>query len=167
VPNLIMSIKPQFVSAILDGTKRYELRRRISPSIGANSRILIYCTSPISAVVATASVKQIFHQSVNSIWRNYKHSVGVGSKDFQSYFDEVASGFVIELYEVKRLEIFVPLALLKKKFNINPPQSYQFLSDDLFRELSHAHQDGVVGHEHLSAIRRPRHSPGELLSAFA
>lgn len=167
MPNLIMSIKPQFVSAILGGTKRYELRRRLSSSIGTDSQILIYCTSPISAIVATASVKQIFHKSVNSLWRNYRHSVGVGTKDFQSYFEEVSKGYAIELCKVQRLEIFVPLALLKKKFKISPPQSYQFVSDDLFRELSNAHQEGVVGHQHLSAVRRPRHRAGELLSAFA
>ena len=167
VRNLLMSIKPQFVNGIIDGTKRHELRRRLSSSITTDSKILIYCTSPVSAVVAIALVKQIHHRSVSSLWQNYKDTIGIGSKDFQRYFESVSRGYAIELHQVKLLEIFVPLAMMKKKFNISPPQSYQFLTDDLFRELSDAHQEGVVGHQHLSAVRRPRHSSRELLGSFA
>lgn len=81
----IISIKPWYANAILNGTKTVELRRRI-PSIPIGTRLWIYSTLPIGAVIGTAIVEKIVKDHPENLWNSYQDQVGVSYSDFQEYF---------------------------------------------------------------------------------
>lgn len=51
---ILLSIKPEYVYKILEGTKKYEFRKRIARK--NSSYLLVYCTSPIKKVVAKVEI---------------------------------------------------------------------------------------------------------------
>ena len=57
--DVLMSIRPQYASKILDGRKTVELRRKF-PEVGAiGATVLIYSSSPVKAIVGTARIKKV------------------------------------------------------------------------------------------------------------
>lgn len=48
--SVILSIKPRFARAIMDGSKRYELRRRIFKNENVDTAY-IYATSPVKKII--------------------------------------------------------------------------------------------------------------------
>src|SRR6266851_9958504 len=57
--DLLISIKPEYASAILEGRKTVELRRKFPEDVAFGSRLYIYSSSPIQAVVGIASVTRV------------------------------------------------------------------------------------------------------------
>jgi predicted transcriptional regulator len=51
----LISIRPGYANAILDGTKTIELRRRV-PELVSGTRLWIYATRPTAAVVGVAPI---------------------------------------------------------------------------------------------------------------
>jgi predicted transcriptional regulator len=75
---------------------------------------------------------------VEQIWRAYHDVAYIGREDFENYYRDVKSGYVLVLENVIRLEEPVTLAVLKSKLNFIPPQSFAY-ADDAFRQL-------ILGH---------------------
>jgi predicted transcriptional regulator len=55
----VLSIRPTYVERILDGRKTIELRRRFPTSAACGSSVLVYSTSPVQSLVATASLESV------------------------------------------------------------------------------------------------------------
>lgn len=161
--NVLISIRPKYVTAIMAGTKTIELRRRFLSKFVDSVNLLIYSTGPTSEILATAKIETVHHRAVNSIWKKYHASLGVQKQEFQEYFDGLEKGYAIELSKVRKLSKSVTLGKLQKEFGIRPPQSYMFIDDDLFRTLSGAHEENPSGHEYPHTTRRQRSRAGELL----
>jgi predicted transcriptional regulator len=49
--NVLLSIKPKYVKAILNGTKKYELRKSAFRCKEDIERVYIYATSPVKKIV--------------------------------------------------------------------------------------------------------------------
>ena len=60
--SILLSINPQYVESILNGTKEYEFRKNID-------KIIIYSTSPIMKVVGEAEVDDILIGDPEMIWQ--------------------------------------------------------------------------------------------------
>ena len=63
-----LSIHLRHWEAIVDGTKRFELRRRL-PSIVVGDRIYVYVTRPIRAVCGSFTVANILHAPPHALCR--------------------------------------------------------------------------------------------------
>ena len=57
--NIVLSIKPQFTNLILDGSKTIEMRTKIGKNFINGATIIIYSSTPIKAIVATAKINKI------------------------------------------------------------------------------------------------------------
>ena len=76
------SIRPPFASAILDGTKQVEFRkRRLASDI---DRVVIYTTAPVMAVVGEFQVADQVVSTPAALWRRYSKVAGIDRAAFFS-----------------------------------------------------------------------------------
>lgn len=117
----IISIRPNFAEAILTGDKTVEIRRRVPP-IGVGTRLWIYATRPIGAVVGSAIVKRIFRGSPCELWEKYSDQTGVNRETFDLYFHGSEQAIGLVLADVNRGRP-VPIEKLRAiRAGFHPPQ---------------------------------------------
>lgn len=81
---ILLSINPEHVEKILDGTKLYEFRKvRYRKEI---TELIIYCTSPVMKVVAEASVDDVIEGSPEEVWALTSDAAGVDKSFFDRYY---------------------------------------------------------------------------------
>lgn len=134
--DVLFSIKPFYVSKILDGQKTVELRRRVPQSI-AGSMAIIYSTSPVRAIVGAAYIKKVVRLSLPKLWREHGSAACIAKSDFNAYFAGQGHGFAIMLEKVRELKSQMSAQDLETEFGIVPPQSYRYLDRecvDLFND---------------------------------
>ena len=125
----IISIRPRFAEAILSGEKTVELRRRIPP-IGTGTRLWIYATKPIGAVVGSAVVKKIVRGVPEDVWKKCGSQTSVDRVDFDAYFDGAEEAIGLLLVEVRRGRP-VPIEKLRSlRAGFHPPQVIARISDE-------------------------------------
>ena len=115
---VLMSIKPEYVGAIVDGTKTVELRRK-RPSFAPGTTVIVYSSSPHKRIEVAFKSGQVHEASPASLWRKVSKIAGVTKSAFDEYFDGCDVAYAIEVESVKKLD---PTTL-----PMRPPQSYMFL----------------------------------------
>lgn len=81
---ILLSINPEHVEKILDGTKMYEFRKvRCKEEI---TEIVICCTSPVKKVVGEASIDSVLESSPEEIWSMTSDAAGIDKKFFDAYY---------------------------------------------------------------------------------
>lgn len=125
----LISIRPQYVDMILNGSKTIELRRK-PLNIKSGTRIWIYSTLPDGNIRATASVKNVYEDSKARIWELFRDRVGITKQRFYEYFHGNEFAYAMELEKPCSLEDPIHLDELRFEVsNFHPPQSYMWLSD--------------------------------------
>lgn len=133
---LFISVKPEFVDKIFNGTKTIELRKS-SPKVKEDDIVLIYTTSPVMAVTGMCIVKQIIKSSPNSIWKEYEGKIGIDKKRFLQYYEGKEYAIGIELKEKKVFKKPITLEEIRKNLkSFNPPQTYRYIDVKLFNRLN-------------------------------
>jgi predicted transcriptional regulator len=97
----IISIRPNFAEAILAGDKTVELRRKIPPIV-PGTRLWIYATKPVGAVVGSASVDGLIKGTPDEIWDRCGGQAGINREAFDAYFDGTQSAIALTLIDVRR-----------------------------------------------------------------
>lgn len=120
----LISIHPEHVSKILNGSKTFEFRKRISSRV---SRIAIYATNPVQKIVAFADVEEIIQAPPQILWRNTRGGAGISYDFFQSYFCNSDVASALKIGNVQKLSS--PISLKRKDLLLTPPQSYLFLDN--------------------------------------
>ncbi len=124
---LLLSVRPMFVARILSGQKTTELRR-VRPNVERSQRVLIYSSSPVMAVVASAVVEQVFTDSPAALWLRVRKTAGVSAVEYRAYFTGAARASAICLSSVRALERPIGLSELRQHWpEFRPPQSYRFV----------------------------------------
>jgi predicted transcriptional regulator len=119
----LLSIRPPFADAILEGRKRVEFRRsRFGQQV---SRVVVYATRPVSAVVAVFSVGCITEGAPSSLWRQFHEVGGIDRVAFDNYYEGARHAFAIGIENVSALPEALPLETLRS--GLKPPQSYCYL----------------------------------------
>ena len=68
---ILLSINPEHVDHILDGSKEYEFRKtKCKEEIDG---IIIYCTAPVKQVIAEVNVAEILEDTPKKIWHGQKN----------------------------------------------------------------------------------------------
>jgi predicted transcriptional regulator len=118
----LLSIKPQYSSAIFRGEKRFEFRRSIfSRPVDV---VVVYATAPVQRGVGEFDVHSILSESLSSLWEQTKWFAGVEEDFFFRYFEGRNHGYAIEVGEVRAYQSrFCPV----KRFGIRPPQAFVYL----------------------------------------
>lgn len=92
----ILPIHHMYAARIYDGTKRYEIRRRI-PRLQPGDRILLYETSPISRVTGEFTVEKVYHGDPDYMYKRHGGAFGIAWKDYQRYVDGLPLIFAIRV----------------------------------------------------------------------
>ena len=127
----LYSIKPIYSNQIINGTKKYELRKRMPAK--KLDYILIYSSSPTSKVIGYAEVKDIYKNTVHQVWKHTSKYAGISKKAYEEYFNGCQNAYAIELGLVKK---FVrPFAIEEINQDYVAPQSFAYISHDEFKRV--------------------------------
>lgn len=98
--NMLISINPEHVENIFNGSKKYEYRKiRCKQDI---DKIIIYSTYPIMKVVGEAKVERILEDSPDNIWEETKSYSGIDLKFYQEYFKDRSKAIAYKLTNIKK-----------------------------------------------------------------
>lgn len=136
----LISIRPEYAHAILDGSKTIELRRRI-PHIEPGSRLWIYSTLPEGAVIGSVYVDCIVRLSPNRLWKDYGSQTGVSRKVFDQYFSGADVSIGIALRKPERMSPICLADLRAIRSGFHPPQVIKRLGPILQQRLATAEME--------------------------
>lgn len=124
---LLLSIRPRHAEAILAGTKTVEVRRRrvVAPP---GTRLILYATTPIKAVVATATLASTTIARVDDGWAAFSDRIGLERHELEAYAEGVDAAFLL-LVDVRRLPVPLTLEELRADLPFRPPQSYRWVNE--------------------------------------
>lgn len=98
--NMLISINPEHVENIFNGSKKYEYRKiRCKQDI---DKIIIYSTYPIMKVVGEAKVEEILEDSPDNIWEETKKYSGIDLRFYQKYFKDRSKAIAYKLTNIKK-----------------------------------------------------------------
>ena len=126
--DVILSIKPKYVDAILRGEKKYEFRKIIFKNKNIDY-VYIYSSSPVKKIVALFNVGDIIEDSPKALWDRCKDLSGINDIDFFKYFTDNRKGFAIEIDNLEKLK--TPIDPKKIMPGFVPPQSFCYVEAPL------------------------------------
>jgi predicted transcriptional regulator len=131
---VLFSIKPKYVSMISSGDKTYELRRKC-PKVEAGDLALVYESSPTMSLVGAFTIGSVIQKSRTALWKEIGSFSGVSRAEFMSYFEGCSVASAIEIAQYWSLDQRVSLKQLRSLSQIEPPQSYRYLSQEKTGQL--------------------------------
>jgi predicted transcriptional regulator len=140
---VMLSIKPEYVKKIFEGSKAVELRKNRPKKLDG---VLVYETFPASAVVGFFKVDRVEETYVEQLWHLTKGMSGVRKMDFDLYYMGRGTGVGIFFNPKNVIKFKNPVRLKTMRTNgFNPPQSFRYVTRKEFRfyeakgcsELSH------------------------------
>ncbi|WP_092194462.1 hypothetical protein [Desulfomicrobium norvegicum] len=123
--NAILSIKPEYVQKIFDGTKKFEFRK-VNFKHDINT-IFIYATFPISKIVGKFDVGDIILNNPKYVWNKTKEYSGISKDFFDLYFSGKQLAVAIEV--IKPVQYAKPIDLAKFSPGATPPQSFIYVNN--------------------------------------
>ena len=119
---ILLSIKPEYVRKILEGSKKYEFRRSVAKR--KVDRILIYSTAPEMKVVAMVEVLDILKDSPKKLWEKTHAHAGISRPKFMDYY---ANRSVANAYRLGELQKFETSKTLAEYGITAAPQSFVYI----------------------------------------
>ena len=99
---ILLSINPEHVENIFNGTKEYEFRKiRCKETV---DKIIIYSTAPVMQVVGEAKVESILEDTPEAIWEKTKKRSGIDKIFYQKYYEGRTRAFAYKLQDVIKYE---------------------------------------------------------------
>ena len=132
---ILLSIKPHHIAKIQTGEKRYELRRINPRRLFAGCRGLIYATYPVKQIVGSFEVGEIYERHLAELWALLQKDLGIDKNEFSNYFESCVRGTAIEIKNYKPFTNPIPRLDFIKIWGLVPPQSYRYISNNLFLDL--------------------------------
>lgn len=124
---VVLSLKPRFAEAILDGVKTVELRRTV-PKIVVPTRALLYATTPVRALIGTCIITRVQSADLAVLWREYGSRSDLRYHEFQQYFNGMDAGTALALTQPRAFSQRIPLHDLRAKpRGFRPPQSFSYV----------------------------------------
>jgi len=128
--SVLLSIKPKYANAIIEGVKRYEFRRVIFRR--RITSIYIYSTSPISKIVGLFEIDQIIKGHPQEIWNMCHEHAGISGDEFFNYFGDLLVAYAIKVRNAHRFDREIdPYDHVD---NFKPPQSFCYVPHLLIRD---------------------------------
>ena len=95
----LISINPEHVQNIINGTKKYEYRK-IAAKQDVSS-IIIYETTPIKKIVAEAEIVEVIMLAPEELWAQTKDASGISKQFFDEYFQNREIAYAYKLGKIK------------------------------------------------------------------
>lgn len=122
---VLLSIKPEFVDKIFNGTKKYEFRKSLFKRDDI-STIVIYASSPLKCVVGEFEIDMILSDKVDSVWEKTKEYSGITKEFYYSYFQNKKIANAIKIGKVIKYKKEKCLSDYKI---LQAPQSFCYITD--------------------------------------
>jgi predicted transcriptional regulator len=123
----LLTVRPRFATALIDGTKTVEIRRRRA-HLRRGEVCLLYASSPTRAIVGAIRVAGVDTAPPYALWLRWGHRTGLSRPEFDGYLDGRAEGCAILVDAILALEQAIPLSELRRRRpSFSVPQSYRFL----------------------------------------
>ena len=128
---ILLSIKQVYCDLILNGAKRFEFRKRLPNGLQKGGEVAIYCTRPVSRVVAYFRIAGVIQATRRRLWRQTRLAAGINYETFMRYFKAVQKANAIKIGKLHVLN--TPLSLVRLRRNKTPPQSFLYLTESQSR----------------------------------
>lgn len=123
---LLVSVKQHYTDQILQGSKTIELRKS-RPSVSSGDSIIIYCTSPVKAIVGVATIENVITHTPDEMWRLHSRKLGITKSDFFGYYENSDKAIGIVMSHIVRLPEQIQLSSIKQSIpTFSPPQTYRY-----------------------------------------
>lgn len=126
----LISIKPEYVRSILNGSKSIEVRR--GPlKLATGTKLWIYSTSPSKCVEAVVEVRRIARCTPSSLWQKFQKALCISKLEFDRYVMGCKEVTAIFLGEVVRLRNGLSLHKMRAlESRFHPPQFFLHLDEN-------------------------------------
>ncbi|WP_192796889.1 ASCH domain-containing protein [Qipengyuania flava] len=128
VGEVLISIYPEYAAAIFRGEKTVELRRRI-PGLKSGTKMWIYATRPVGAILGYAFVGDVSKGPPNIMWEIFGDRAAVGREKFDSYFSEADVAVCITLTGISEGRPLSADGFKTVRSGFHPPQLFTRLSE--------------------------------------
>lgn len=139
--NVLLSVKPKYVEAILSGAKKYEFRRTIFKRKDVK-KIYIYSNSSIKKIVGFFETEKILEGTPEEIWKQCHEYAAISKEDFFKYFQGTQKALAIKIKNVQKFS--KPIDPYIKNNNFTPPQSFCYISEFIFERPLTLRKGGSV-----------------------
>lgn len=120
---VLLSIRPEFVEKIFDGTKKYEFRKSLFKQRGVKY-VVIYASAPIKRVVGEFEIDDILSDAVDLVWSITQKHAGITESFYKSYFQNKKTANAIKIGRIKKFK----RTKLLSDYNIKQaPQSFCYI----------------------------------------
>lgn len=122
---ILLSIKPEYVERIFNGSKKFEFRKHLPQE--KVDRIVVYSTDPVQRVVGEVEVLGTLTMKPSPLWDSTKTAAGISRAKYRLYFKgcSAAHAFLLgqtQIYDVPKT--------LKEMGIKSAPQSFVYLNTD-------------------------------------
>lgn len=131
---LLLSVKPVYAHALLDGRKTIEIRRKF-PVQQSGTPIFIYASSPERQLLGTVRLDSIELLEPDLVWEKHRSVIEIGRTALSSYARGLDRLSLLRVGEPKVLSRPVSLSSMRSLARLEPPQSFRYLSEDQQRVL--------------------------------
>jgi predicted transcriptional regulator len=122
--SILLSINPQHVENILNGTKRFEFRKRACKR--KVDKLIIYSTYPIMKVVGEAEVEDVLIDEPEILWEKTQRLSGIDKNFFDKYYQGREQAVAYKLKAVKKYNMPMELS----DFGVSSaPQSFVYVEN--------------------------------------
>lgn len=152
---LVLSVRPRFADAIVDGRKTIDVRRR-RPNVHPGTLGFVYSSSPVQAVIGSFRVDRILSGTPEELWLVAQHGGHISRQNFDDYFADVEFGHAIVVSCGQRLPVPIKLSYLRAIWpGCRPPRSFGYFvaADAYSRRMVSILRDGLP--EDRSPLEEP------------
>ena len=116
-----MSINPEHVNNIINGTKKYEYRTKAARK--DIDRLIIYETMPIKKVFAEAEILEVLALEPSKLWDETKEYSGITKEYFDDYFKNRK---IVYAYKLGKIKVYAEPKALREFGLKKAPQSFAY-----------------------------------------
>lgn len=125
---IVLSIKPKFAEAILNGTKKWEYRRT-PPSIEETTPMVLYATEETKAIVGACQVTQLLRKPLESLIELTLSETTSTREGLKEYFKGIELCSALRVENPFRTEIKLE-EIRELMPSFMAPQSFYYLKRD-------------------------------------
>lgn len=122
---ILLSIKPEYVDRIFNGSKKYEFRKHL-PQVKVD-KLVVYSTDPVQRVVGEVEVLGSLTMKPTPLWEATKQLAGISRAKYRAYFKGCAAASAFQLGQTWLYETPKTLEEIGVK---SAPQSFIYLNTD-------------------------------------
>lgn len=119
----LLSIKPEYVEQIINGTKKFEYRKKVFKK--SVESVVIYSTMPVGKIIGEFKVEQIIKDTPEKSWDETRNFSGISKEAFLEYFKGREGGYAIKIKDFEEYDN--PIIPRDVYENFVAPQSYKYI----------------------------------------